>query len=84
MGALAYGTESIGRVDKIVGPGSPYTVAAQRQVFGAVGIALLPGPSEIVVLADADADPRLVAADLLSQAEHGWGWRRCALRIARP
>ena len=73
VGALAYGTESIGRVDKIVGPGSPYTVAAQRQVFGAVGIALLPGPSEIVVLADADADPRLVAADLLSQAEHGWG-----------
>ena len=48
-------------------------MAAQRQVFGTVGIALLPGPSEIVVLADADADPRLVAADLLAQAEHGWG-----------
>ena len=73
VGALAYGTERIRRVDKIVGPGSPYTVAAQRQVFGAVGIALLPGPSEIVVLADEGADPRLVAADLLSQAEHGWG-----------
>ena len=73
VGALAYGTESIPPVHKIVGPGSPYTVAAQRQVFGTVGIALLPGPSEIVVLADAGADPRLVAADLLSQAEHGWG-----------
>ena len=73
VGALAYGTESIPPVHKIVGPGSPYTVAAQRQVFGAVGIAFLPGPSEIVVLADAGADPRLVAADLLAQAEHGWG-----------
>lgn len=73
VGALAYGTECIRPVDKIVGPGSPYTVAAQQQVFGRVGIAMLPGPSEIVVLADADADPRLVAADLLSQAEHGWG-----------
>ncbi len=73
VGALAYGTESIVPVHKIVGPGSPYTVAAQRQVFGTVGIALLPGPSEIVVLADAGADPRWVAADLLAQAEHGWG-----------
>lgn len=72
VAALAYGTESIRRVDKIVGPGSPYTVAAQRQVFGAVGIALLPGPSEIAVLADAGADARLVAADLAAQAEHGW------------
>ena len=73
VGALAYGTERIRPVHKIVGPGSPYTVAAQRQVFGTVGIALLPGPSEIVVLADEGADPRLVAADLLAQAEHGWG-----------
>ena len=73
VAALAYGTESIPPVHKIVGPGSPYTVAAQRQVFGAVGIALLPGPSEIVVLADEGADPRWVAADLLAQAEHGWG-----------
>ena len=72
VGALAYGTESIHRVDKIVGPGSPYTVAAQRAVFGAVGIALLPGPSEVVILADEKADARLVAADMLSQAEHGW------------
>lgn len=73
VAALAYGTESIRRVDKILGPGSPYTVAAQQQVFGVVGIAMLPGPSEIAVLADQTADPRLVAADLLSQAEHGWG-----------
>ena len=73
VAALAFGTETIRPVDKIVGPGSPYTVAAQQQVFGAVGVAVLPGPSEIVVLADAEADPRYVAADLLSQAEHGWG-----------
>ena len=72
VGALAYGTKSIRRVDKIVGPGSPYTVAAQRAVFGTVGIALLPGPSEVVILADKTADARLVAADMLSQAEHGW------------
>jgi len=73
VAALAYGTESIPAVDLVVGPGSPYTVAAQRQVFGRVGVPLLPGPSEIVVVADQDADPRLIAADLLSQAEHGWG-----------
>lgn len=73
VAAMAYGTESIRPVDKIVGPGSPYTVAAQKQVFGLVGIPMLPGPSEIVVLADQEADPRYIAADLLSQAEHGWG-----------
>lgn len=73
VGAMAYGTDTIAPVDMIVGPGSPYTVAAQQQVFGVVGIPLLPGPSEIVVLADGGADPELIAADLLSQAEHGWG-----------
>ena len=73
VAAMAFGTESVEQVDKIVGPGSPYTVAAQQQVFGIVGIAMLPGPSEIAVLADAGADPRYIAADLLSQAEHGWG-----------
>ena len=73
VAAMAYGTESIRRVDKIVGPGSPYTVAAQKQVFGLVGIPMLPGPSEIVVLADDGAEPSHVAADMLSQAEHGWG-----------
>ncbi|MBJ67321.1 MAG: histidinol dehydrogenase [Gemmatimonadetes bacterium] len=73
VGAMAYGTETVDPVDKIVGPGSPYTVAAQKQVFGLVGIPMLPGPSEIVVLADGDANPAYIAADLLSQAEHGWG-----------
>ena len=73
VGAMAYGTETVAPVDKIVGPGSPYTVAAQKQVFGLVGIPMLPGPSEIVVLADGDAKPAYIAADLLSQAEHGWG-----------
>ena len=74
VGAMAYGTESVARVDKIVGPGGPYTVAAKKQVFGRVGVEMIPGPSEIVVLADAGADPRFVAADLLSQAEHGSGF----------
>lgn len=73
VAAMAYGTATVPRVDKIVGPGSPYTVAAMQQVFGEVGIASLPGPSEIVVIADADADADYIAADLLSQAEHGWG-----------
>ena len=73
VGAMAYGTETVAPVDKIVGPGSPYTVAAQKQVFGLVGIPMLPGPSEIVDLADGDANPAYIAADLLSQAEHGWG-----------
>ena len=70
IGALAYGTPTIARVDKIVGPGSVYVNVAKRLVFGDVGIDALAGPSEIVVLADGDADPALVAADLLSQAEH--------------
>jgi histidinol dehydrogenase len=74
VGAMAFGTESIGQVDKIVGPGSLYTVAAKQQVFGIVGIEMIPGPSEIVVLADEEADPRYIAADLLSQAEHGTGF----------
>lgn len=74
VAALAYGTEAIRPVDKIVGPGGPYTVAAKRQVYGVVGIEMVPGPSEIVVLADGDADPAFVAADLLSQAEHGSGY----------
>src|SRR5438876_395593 len=71
IAALAYGTESVPRVDKIVGPGNIYTVLAKREVFGTVGIESLPGPSEIVVVADDSADPIWVAADLLSQAEHG-------------
>ncbi|HZS39184.1 MAG TPA: histidinol dehydrogenase [Polyangia bacterium] len=70
IAALAYGTESVPRVDKIVGPGNAYVAEAKRQVFGAVDIDAVAGPSEILIVADAGADARLVAADLLSQAEH--------------
>jgi histidinol dehydrogenase len=70
IGALAYGTESVARVDKIVGPGNLYVACAKRLVFGVVDIDGIAGPSEILVVADDEADPRLVAADLLSQAEH--------------
>jgi len=70
IGALAYGTESVRRVDKIVGPGNIYVACAKRLVFGVVDIEGIAGPSEILVVADDDADPAVVAADLLSQAEH--------------
>jgi histidinol dehydrogenase len=70
VAALAYGTESIPRVDKIVGPGNAFVAEAKRQVFGQVAIDMIAGPSEILVLADDSADPEFVAADLLSQAEH--------------
>jgi histidinol dehydrogenase len=71
VAALAYGTETIDRVDKIVGPGNPWVTAAKLQVLGACAIDLPAGPSEVCVLADHTADPRLVAIDLLCQAEHG-------------
>ena len=70
VAALAYGTESIASVDRIVGPGNAYVAEAKRQVFGRVGIDNIAGPSEVVVLADASADPRRIAIDLLAQAEH--------------
>jgi histidinol dehydrogenase len=70
IAALAYGTESVPRVDTIVGPGNLYVACAKRLVFGVVDIDGIAGPSEILVLADDEADPRLAAADLLSQAEH--------------
>jgi histidinol dehydrogenase len=70
VGALAYGTASIAPVDKITGPGNAYVAAAKRQIFGAVGIDMIAGPSEILVVADAANDPAWIAADLLSQAEH--------------
>ena len=70
IAALAYGTETVAPVDTIVGPGNVYVAAAKRRVFGAVGIDMIAGPSEIVVVADAHNDPRWIAADLLSQAEH--------------
>jgi histidinol dehydrogenase len=70
IAALAFGTASVEPVAKIVGPGNAYVAAAKRRVFGAVGIDMIAGPSEVVVLADSSADPRFVAADLLAQAEH--------------
>lgn len=70
IAAMAYGTASVPRVDKIAGPGNRYVILAKRAVFGAVGIESLPGPTETLVIADAGANARLVAADLLAQAEH--------------
>ena len=70
IAALAYGTETIRPVDKITGPGNAYVAAAKRRVFGKVGIDMIAGPSEILVIADADNDPDWIALDLLSQAEH--------------
>ena len=70
VAALAYGTETLPRVDKIVGPGNAFVAEAKKQVFGRVSIDMIAGPSEILVVADATCDPKFVAADLLSQAEH--------------
>ena len=70
IAALAYGTETITPVDKITGPGNAFVAAAKRRVFGKVGIDMIAGPSEILVIADADNDPAWIATDLLSQAEH--------------
>jgi histidinol dehydrogenase len=70
IAAMAFGTDTIRRVDKITGPGNAYVAAAKRRVFGRVGIDMIAGPSEILVIADRTADPEWVALDLLSQAEH--------------
>ncbi|MCT7373954.1 histidinol dehydrogenase [Chelativorans salis] len=70
IAAFAYGTETVSAVDKIVGPGNAYVAAAKRQVFGQVGIDMIAGPSEVLVVADGDNDPEWIAADLLAQAEH--------------
>ena len=70
IAALAYGTETVPRVDKVFGPGNIFVVLAKRQVFGQVAIDQLPGPTETVVVADTSADPKLTAADMLAQAEH--------------
>src|SRR6478672_4944222 len=70
IAALAFGTATIAQVDKIVGPGNAYVAAAKRRVFGAVGIDMVAGPSEVLVIADGSAHPEWIAADLLSQAEH--------------
>ena len=70
IAALAFGTESVPKVDKIVGPGNAFVAEAKKQVYGVVSIDMIAGPSEILVIADGKSDPRYVAADLLSQAEH--------------
>jgi histidinol dehydrogenase len=70
IAALAYGTESVPQVDKVVGPGNLFVVLAKRAVYGIVGIESLPGPTETLVIADSSANPRYVAADMLAQAEH--------------
>ncbi len=79
IGAMAYGTKSIAKVRKIVGPGGPYVTAAKRQVYGDVALDMVAGPSEIAVLCDSSANPAHVAADLLSQAEHGTGSEKALL-----
>jgi len=70
IAAMAYGTQTIRKVDKIVGPGNKYVVSAKREVWGVVGIDFLAGPTEIMIIADETADPKTIAADLLAQAEH--------------
>jgi len=70
IGAMAYGTESIRRVDKIVGPGNKYVAAAKKEAYGLVGIDFIAGPTEVLILADESGDPEFIAADLLAQAEH--------------
>lgn len=70
VAALAYGTETIPKVDKIVGPGNIYVTLAKKEVFGVVGIESLAGPSDVLIIADSDAEPEFIAADLLAQAEH--------------
>lgn len=73
IAAMGVGTQTIRAVDKLFGPGNAYVIAAKRELFGEVGVDLLPGPSEVLIVADDSANPRYVAADLLSQAEHGSG-----------
>lgn len=79
VGMMAYGTKTVRAVQKIAGPGNAYVTAAKRQVFGSVAIDQVAGPSEIAILADKEADPAWVAADLLSQAEHGSGYEKSLL-----
>jgi histidinol dehydrogenase len=79
IGALAFGTTTIAPVDKIYGPGNAYVCEAKRQVFGIVGVDSLPGPSEVMIIADETAKPSFAAADLLAQAEHGTGREKVCL-----
>ncbi len=84
IAAMAYGTPTIRHVQKVFGPGNAYVVAAKRLLFGHVAVDLLPGPSEVLVLADDSANPRFAAADLLAQAEHGSGHERVWLVTTSP
>ncbi|HPN83828.1 MAG TPA: histidinol dehydrogenase [Victivallales bacterium] len=79
IAALAYGTKTVKRVEKIVGPGNAYVTAAKKLVYGTTGIDMAAGPSEIMIIADSTADPSFIAADLLSQAEHGSGYEQAVL-----
>ena len=83
IAALAFGTQTIAKVEKIFGPGNAYVTEAKRQVFGYVAVDLLPGPSEILILADNSAEPAWLAADLLAQAEHGPGSVVCLVSSDR-
>lgn len=84
IGVMAYGTATIRKVQKIVGPGGPYVTAAKRLVYGSVDLDMVAGPSEIAILADDKARPEFVAADLLSQAEHGTGHEKALLVTSSP
>ncbi|MDR0906654.1 MAG: histidinol dehydrogenase, partial [Oscillospiraceae bacterium] len=83
VAALAYGTESVPRVDKIVGPGNAYVAEAKRQVYGVVGLDMLAGPSDVCVVADESCDAELAAADLLAQAEHDANARAVLITTSR-
>src|SRR5690606_25517657 len=84
VAALAYGTETVPRVDKIVGPGNQWVAVAKRLVFGEVDIDSVAGPSEVLIVADESADPRWIAADLLAQAEHDVEARPILLTTHEP
>ena len=84
VAALAFGTETVPKVEKIVGPGNAYVTAAKRQLYGEVALDLVAGPSEIMVVADKTANPAFIAADLLSQAEHGSGFEQAVMVTTEP
>ena len=84
VGAMAYGTDTIAAVDKVFGPGNAYVCEAKRQVFGTVGVDSLPGPSEVMIIADESARVEFAAADLLAQAEHGSGREKIYLVASSP
>jgi len=79
IGALAYGTETINKVEKIVGPGNAYVTAAKKYIYGETAIDMVAGPSEILIIADENSNPNFIAADMLSQAEHGSGHEQALL-----